>query len=66
MTGQPTRKGKCISHGWARDDDPIYTNAGWNFLIGKNLAPDPPEELWSKEELQGRAAAVGERLRKQR
>ena len=21
------------------DNDPIYTNAGWNFLMGKNLNP---------------------------
>jgi hypothetical protein len=25
--------------GWAADNDPIYTNAGWNFLMGKNLNP---------------------------
>jgi hypothetical protein len=32
-TSQPKSK----SLGWARYDDPIYTNAGWNFLMGKNL-----------------------------
>ena len=38
---QPKRakKVKSISLGWARDDDPIYQNAGWNFLMGKNLNP---------------------------
>ena len=35
----PTRKGKGVSLGWAEPDDPIYTNAGWNFIIGKNLNP---------------------------
>ena len=36
----PTRKGKVISLGTAPDDDPIYTNAGWNFIMGKNLNPN--------------------------
>jgi hypothetical protein len=25
--------------GWAADNDPIYENAGWNFIMGKNLNP---------------------------
>lgn len=33
------RKVKSISHGWAKDDDPMYTNTGWNFIAGKNLNP---------------------------
>ena len=37
---QPTKKGKGISLGWASEDDPMYTNAGWNFLMGKNLNPN--------------------------
>jgi hypothetical protein len=36
---KPTKKGKVISLGWAKPDDPIYTNAGWNFIMGKNLNP---------------------------
>jgi hypothetical protein len=36
--GEP-RKVKSISLGWAKPDDPIYTNAGWNFLMDKNLNP---------------------------
>ena len=37
MSDEPKRKVKCISLGWAKPDDPIYTNAGWNFLSGKFL-----------------------------
>ena len=25
--------------GWAAENDPIYTNSGWRFLMGKNLNP---------------------------
>jgi len=35
----PIRSGGGWSMGWAADNDPIYTNAGWNFLMGKNLSP---------------------------
>jgi hypothetical protein len=31
--------GGGFSLGWAAHNDPIYENAGWNFLIGKNLNP---------------------------
>jgi len=24
----------------AADNDPIYENAGWNFIMGKNLNPN--------------------------
>ena len=26
-------------HGFLPDDDPRYRGGGWNFLMGKNLAP---------------------------
>jgi hypothetical protein len=35
----PVRIGRATFLGWAPDDDPIYTNAGWNFVMGKNLNP---------------------------
>ena len=35
----PIRSGGGWSMGWVADNDPIYTNAGWNFLVGKNLNP---------------------------
>jgi hypothetical protein len=37
MTGKQTRQGGLIWHGWAPDTDPIYQNAGWNFISGSNL-----------------------------
>jgi hypothetical protein len=36
---KPKKPVKSISLGWAKPDDPIYTNAGWNFLMDKNLNP---------------------------
>jgi hypothetical protein len=39
MTDEPQRKGKGVSLGWAKPDDPIYTG-GWNFIMGKNLNPN--------------------------
>jgi len=41
---------KSISLGWARDDDPIYTNAGWNFLMGKNLNSHVKPKITQVEE----------------
>jgi hypothetical protein len=35
----PVKFGNCTYHGPLPDDDPLYTNAGWNFLVGKNLNP---------------------------
>ena len=26
--------------GWAPENDPIYENAGWTFIMGKNLNPN--------------------------
>ena len=70
MTGQPTKKGKVTSLGWAPPDDPIY-QGGWNFLIGKNVYvphiedPDPPAKPMSREQMQAAAgAAVLEKFKK--
>jgi len=35
----PKELGGSVFHGWAAHNDPIYENAGWKFLIGKNLNP---------------------------
>jgi hypothetical protein len=35
----PVRSGNYISLGWLAANDPIYKNAGWNFIFGKNLNP---------------------------
>jgi hypothetical protein len=31
--------GGSVYLGWLPANDPLYENAGWNFLIGKNLNP---------------------------
>jgi hypothetical protein len=36
---KPIRRGGIIDLGWAADDDPIYQNGGWTFILGKNLNP---------------------------
>lgn len=53
------RKGKVTSLGWARDDDPIYTNAGWKFIMGKNLAPPRNEEPQPEDEVQPPTVGFG-------
>ena len=46
------RKGKSTYRGLVADDDPIYTNAGWKFIMGKNLAPPRNEEPQPEDEVQ--------------
>jgi hypothetical protein len=33
----PKRRGGATYHGMVPDDDPIYQNGGWNFVLGRNL-----------------------------
>jgi hypothetical protein len=38
------KKGRLIWKGMIPDDDPRYQNAGWNFIMGKNVVPDPKKK----------------------
>lgn len=51
MADRPRRPGATWL-GSAKPDDPIYTNADWRFVMGKNVSPQKPPSVTFEEWLE--------------